>query len=175
MAETKVYVDGVEAGKGEVKGANVVVIDAKKAPTKDDAGKYVLTTEADTTKVVITVGLQYTLYTDDTYTEKIPSASGVGGKLGEEIVLDVLGGEEINVLETINSIEVITGTDKFDYELKDGKLTIYMKSTNANVDGWVTLNVEQFTSGSNIAKYKGSVRVAERIALNNPEATWNVK
>ncbi len=173
--KTKVYVDNKEVTNGKLTGANVVAVDSTKVPSKADSGKYILTTEADTTKVLITLNFQYSVYTDDTYAEKVPSENGVGGLLDTEITLDVIGGEEIDILESINSVEIVVGADKFDYEIKDGKLIIYVLKTNANIDGGVTLNVEQFTSGSSIAKYKGSVRIAERSALNNPEATWNVK
>ena len=171
---TEVFVDGVKTTENKITGENIVKIDSNKNPVKADGG-YVLDTEADTTKVVVTLIFQYTLYTDNTYTQAIAGQSGVGGALKTELVFDVVGGEEIEVLGKIESIVVVTGSDKFDYTLEDGVLTVYVLNENSNLDGWVTLIAEQYTAGTNIAKYKGQLRVAQRSAKNNPEATWIVK
>ena len=173
-AKVEVYVDGVQTTTNKITN-NCFAIDSTKIATKDASGKYVLTTEENTSRVVITLNFQYTLYTDSTYAQNIPESSGVGGILETSIEMGVVGGEQIDVLAKIESVEIVTGASKFDYELKDGKLIIYVLTKNANIDGWVTLNVEQFVEGSNIAANKGSIRVAERIAKNNPDAQWIVK
>ena len=73
----------------------------------------------------------------------------------------------VKVLESFTSVEIVTGADKFDYEIKNGKLIIYMLTDNKYVDGKLTLNVEQFTSSAKIAKYKGSIVIA-----TNEKGTW---
>ena len=168
-----VYVDGVETKNDKIT-TNVVAVSTK-LPAKDNSGNYVITTEEDTAKVVITLNFQYSLYTNGTYSQAVEGSTGVGGMLETSVELGSIGNEQIEVLGKIDSFEVVTGADKFDYELKDGKLTIYVKGSNSNIDGWVTLNVEQFTSGSNIAKYKGSLRIVERITKGNPSVIWTIK
>ena len=101
------------------------------------------------------------------YEEKIADQSGVGGQLGENITIEIDNEEKLTVLEAFNSVEIVTGSDKFDYEIKNGKLVIYMLTENKFVDGDLRLTVEQFTSSNQIAKYKGTVTIA-----SNKEGTW---
>ena len=160
-----VYVDGKETTANTA--LNIVPVVATKHPAKTEAGDYAIKTEADTTKVVISLTWQYTLWTEN-YESKIDNQSGVGGLIGDNVVLEVTGNSDVSVFGQITEIEIVTGADKWDYELKDGKLILYMTTDNSYVDGWVTLNVEQYASGSNIAKYKGSMR----LALKDKAADW---
>ena len=155
-------IGGVASTKdaGKLTGDNVVAVDVSKLPTKED-GVWGITTEADATKIVISVNWQYTLYTNN-YGEKIADQSGVGGIVGTPIVIEVASGEDVQLLDKIESVEIKTGADKFDYEIVNGKLTIYMTTDNKFVDGNLTLTVEQYTSGNSIAKYTGTVTIATK-------------
>ena len=169
-ANTVLIVDGVEVeGQGKITGENVIAVDSTKVAVKNN-GIWAIDTEADVTKVVVKLTWQYTLWTNN-YGEKIEAQAGVGGVIGEEIVIEVANGETVNVLDEITSVEIKTGADKWDYEIVDGKLVLYMTTDNTFVDGWVTLTVEQYTSGSAIAKYTGSTRIAEKVE----DAAWTIK
>ena len=165
-----VYVDGVATTNNKIEGDNVVHLDASKLPTKNDKGAWNIDTEADTAKVVVKLNWQYTLWTEN-YGEKIPDQSGVGGNIGDEIVIEVSKGETVNALPAFTSIEIKTGADKWNYEIVDGKLIIYMTTDNQYVDGWLTLCVEQYTNGKAIAKYTGNVRIAEK----STSSDWVIK
>ena len=167
--EATVYVNGTECTENKFNNDNVIALDGTKTPVKND-GLWTIDTEADVTKVVVKLTWQYTLWTNN-YGEYIPNQNGVGGQIGEEIVIEVANGETVNVLDEITSVEIKTGADKWDYEIVDGKLVLYMTTDNTFVDGWVTLTVEQYTSGSAIAKYTGSTRIAEKVE----DAAWTIK
>ena len=167
-----VNVNGVATTENKLTGDNVVAILADKAPIKDD-NTWTLDTESDTTKVVVKLNFQYTLWTEN-YAEKIADQAGVGGQIGDEIVIEVKNGETVDVLSQITSIEIKTGSDKWDCEIKDGKLIIYMTADNQYVDGTVKVIAEQYTSGSNIAKYKGTATVVSKDASKG-ETEWSIK
>ena len=155
-----INVAGVEAPVNKITGDNVVAIDNTKAPVKEN-GVWGIATEADATKIVINLTWQYTLYTEN-YGEKIAVESGVGGIIGDAIVIEVANGESVQAIDKFESVEIKTGADKWDYEIANGKLTIYMPKTNPYVDGNLSLTVEQYTSGSSIAKYTGRVLIASK-------------
>ena len=161
MGGVQVYVNGVEKNATDNKAAaNIVKIDSTKNPVKTSSG-YSITTQSDTTKVVVSLLWQYTEWTNN-YGSKLPDLNGVGGTIGTNLTFDVAGTTELEIFESITSVEIRTGTGKFDYEVVNGKLILYMDTTNPYIDGNVTIFVEQFTSGSNIAKYKGSLRIASK-------------
>ena len=162
----EIFVDGQKITQSKLTGNNIVKIDSAKTPNKADNGKYEINVEGDTSTVVVSLVWQYTLYTEN-YEEKIADQSGVGGQLGENITFEIDNEEKLTVLEAFNSVEIVTGSDKFDYEIKNGKLVIYMLTENKFVDGDLRLTVEQFTSSNQIAKYKGTVTIA-----SNKEGTW---
>ena len=160
-----INVEGNEVSNDKIY-TNIVKVDSTKAPTKNESGSYDIVVEGDTAKVEISLLWQYSLYTDN-YEEKIPNQSGVGGQLGEKLVITIEDNKNLNVLDSFESVEIVTGSDKSDYEIKDNKFIIYMKNSNEFVDGNLTLVVEQFTSSSNIAKYKGQLLIASKA-----EAEW---
>ena len=157
-----INVAGVEVTKddGKLTGDNVIAVDSTKVAVKNN-GVWAIDTESDVTKVVVKLNWQYTLWTNN-YGEKIEDQAGVGGQIGEEIVIEVANGETVNVLDEITSVEIKTGADKWDCEIVDGKLIIYMTTDNQNVDGNFKLIVEQYTGGSAIAKYTGQVVIASK-------------
>jgi len=161
-----VNVEGVSNPTNKITGSKVIKIDSTKAPSKNDNGSYTITPEGDASTIVVSLTWQYTLYTEN-YVEQIVEESGVGGQLGERKIIEIKNAKSISVLDSFESVEIVTGADKFDYEIKDGKLIIYMQKTNQYVDGTLTLNVEQFTSSAKIAKYKGSLVIAK-----NEKGTW---
>ena len=166
----KVYVDGVEKTSNDNKIlTNIVKVDSTKIPSKSESG-YSITTEADTTKVVVTLLWQYTEW-EDNYSKEIKSLKGVGGAIGKSLTLEVKGSEKVKVFDSITNIEIKTGQDKWDYELKDGKLVLFMKTSNTFIDGNLTLNVEQFIASSNIVQYKGSLRIASKTTSSD----WDIK
>ena len=55
------------------------------------------------------------------------------------------------------------------YEFSNGKLTLNMVTQNTYIDVTILI-VEQFTSGSSIAKYKGSL-----IAQKVKSVEWSIK
>ena len=159
-AAVVVKVDGNDADKGKITGESIVAVLSNKTPVKEN-GVWGITTEADVTKVVINLTWQYTLYTEN-YGAKIEGENGVGGIIGDAIVIEVANGEAIQALDKIESIEIKSGADKWDYEIVNGKLTLYMPSTNQYVDGNLYLTIEQYTGGSSIAKYTGRVLIASK-------------
>ena len=159
-------VEGVSNPINKITGSKIIKIDSTKIPSKNDNGSYTITSEGDTATIAISLCWQYTLYTDN-YGEIIEDQNGVGGQLGDKIVINVDDEKTVKVLESFTSVEIVTGADKFDYEIKNGKLIIYMLTDNKYVDGKLTLNVEQFTSSAKIAKYKGSIVIA-----TNEKGTW---
>ena len=171
VGAVKVYVAGVETANAEIT-EGVVRVDTKN-PVKLENGSYGIATEADTARVVAALTFQYTLYEDAACTKPIANEYGIGGVIGDAITIEVSGAETAALLGSITSVEVKTG-DKFTYTLENGKLTLYMTKSVAGIDGWVTLNVEQYTADSNIAKYRGSMRIVEKIAKNG-DTEWKVK
>ena len=159
-------VEGVSNPINKITGSKIIKIDSTKIPSKNDNGSYTITPEGDTATIVISLRWQYTLYTEN-YAEKIEDQSGVGGQLGERKIIEIKNAKNISVLDSFKNIEIVTGASKFDYEIIDGKLIIYMQTTNQYVDGTLTLNVEQFTSSAKIAKYKGSIVIA-----TNEKGIW---
>ena len=171
MGAVKVYVAGVETANAKIT-EGVVRVDTKN-PVKLENGSYGIATEADTAKVVAALTFQYSLYEDAACTKPIANENGIGGVIGDAITIEVSGAETAALLGSITSVEVKTG-DKFTYTFENGKLTLYVTKSAAGIDGWVTLNVEQYAAGSNIAKYKGSMRIVEKIAKNG-DTEWKVK
>ena len=171
-AAVVVKVDGADADKGKITGETVVPVTSNKHPAKGD-NAWTLDTESDITKVIVKLNFQYTLWTEN-YADKIDGQAGVGGQIGDEIVLEVKNGETVDVFSKITAIEIKTGSDKWDYEIKNGKLIIYMTADNQYVDGTVKVIAEQYTSGSNIAKYKGTATVVSKDASKG-ETEWSIK
>ena len=154
----------------KVTGDKIVKITANKNPVKASDGKYQITPESDTTKIVVTLNWQYTEWTNN-YESKIPNLSGVGGNIGEKIEIEVSGTDSLDLFAKITSVEIKTGQAKWGYEFNNGKLVLNMTTHNQFIDGTVSMIVEQFTSGSNIAKYKGTLVLATKATSND----WVIK
>ena len=170
MGNVKVYVDGIEKNATDNKKVNNIVrVDSTKNPAKSESG-YSISTQSDTSKVVVTLLWQYTEW-ENNYSSKIADLSGVGGTIGKTITFETTGLTDLEIFDSITSVEIRTSSDKWDYELDNGKLVLYMTNTNTYIDGNVTLFVEQFTSSSNIAKYKGSLLIASK----TKDAEWVIK
>ena len=175
---TIVNINGVEQYNGpwgsytanKMTGSNVVKILSNKNPSKAGDGRYQITPESDTTKIVVTLNWQYTEW-ENNYSSKITNLNGVGGNIGDKIVLDINGTDAVTLFNHITSIEIKTGQSEWGYELSNGKLTLNMTTSNTFIDGNLTLIVEQFTSGSSIAKYKGSLGIASKTT----DAEWVIK
>ena len=167
MGATDLTVENIETPNNTVTN-NVVKVDSNKNAVKADDGSYDLIAESDSSKVVVTLAWQYTLYTDN-YEEKITDQSGVGGQLGKEIIINVEN-NNLDLFDKIEEIEIITDSNKFDYEFNGNKLYIYMKTSNKFVDGNLSIVTEQFVSSNNIAKYKGTLVVA-----TNTKGAWTIK
>ena len=155
---TKVFVDNKEV-ESNTEAENVVYINKSKSPTKENDGYYI-NPENGVDRVVVSLTFQYTLYTEN-YGEKIPESSGVGGIIGSSTI-ELDSSEKVKVFDKINSVRIINGSDKFEYKFVDNVLELYLTSDNEYVDGWVTLNVEQYIASKNIASIKGEMRIAEK-------------
>ena len=167
IAGVTVNVEGVETPINKVTEGVIKVDSTKKAEKNTQTGKYQITTEEDTKKVVVSLLMQYTVYSDETYTQKILEESGVGGRFSTIIEFEVANSQTVDVLETISSVSVVNNSEKFDYEIRSGELIIYLTNDSSYIDGRIELTVEQFTEGCSIAKYIGSVNVAVKSGNEN--------